>query len=375
VPLKGAAWRREEMPTGLLDGSCHRGRSFKAGFGASGRANDLKLGEEVASRARPPTRAVELVTSWRFVANSSVWSPEYPFINELSSGIFGVRLRLFTVRMRGVASMPVCRHLGCNTPIPRGGTMCPSCGHFTFKAEPLVVGGTSSLVSLNEQIEDATSRYRTGAWDPVWGGSENPGVDKESIYMFAGLPGVGKSTLAFQTLAPILSETLRPALYLGDEQTPRKLARQWTRLALPHPSLILAPRERGEIEYPISEEILALEPCAIVQDSLPGFEGADYAASLDMLSGFREIADKGTPVFVVNHVNSAGEMAGWMQFEHLVDWVGMIEPIGRRDEPWRRFRANKSRLGDTCSMVLEMGERGLRAHESDCKCEICKGER
>jgi|SRR5580693_395470 predicted ATP-dependent serine protease len=261
----------------------------------------------------------------------------------------------------------------CQTFIPKKMNQCPSCGHWQFRGE--AASDDDALIPLSEVDESALeTRYQTGRWDRVWGGSVEPGISRIGVFFVGGYPGSGKSTLSLQTLAPIVEVEERPALYLGNEQGGAEIKKMARRIGMKRFDLVYVPKIRGGITYPLSDGVLSCNPCCIIQDSLPGNEGASLVESASILSGLKDIADTECPVIVVNHVNSEGEMAGWMQLEHLVTGVYMLEPTHRRDDPWRRFRAMKNRMGRTESMILEMGDKGLFAHPDACPCRVCKKE-
>jgi predicted ATP-dependent serine protease len=267
----------------------------------------------------------------------------------------------------------------CGDELSHGKHQCDTCGHFTWHDTP-PQNDDDGLVALSDvDTTNVDTRLQTGAWDYVWGGPKRPGIVRIQTYMTGGYPGSGKTTLAFQTLAPIVEADTdsRPALYLGNEQEGAELVETAHRLGF-HKAAgrILVPKVRGGIEYPLSNRILARNPCCIIQDSLPGNEGTNFIESINILQNLKDVsATYGCPSFIINHVNSEGEMAGLMRFEHVVGGVFMIEPTHGRDKPWRRFRALKNRMGRTASMILEMGDEGLVAHTLNCACRVCEGER
>jgi predicted ATP-dependent serine protease len=265
--------------------------------------------------------------------------------------------------------------------IPEGKHQCRICGHFQFENDALDEDDddNDSLISLSE-VDETTieSRFQTGPWDFVLGGPVNPGIEKTGVYFIGGLPGSGKTTLSLQILASIIRTTEeRPAFYLGNEQE-QKVIKIMAKRMLLHDvySRLLVPRVRGAISYPLSDKLLDLNPICIIQDSLPGNEGISKTESQRMLDGFKTVAETfDCPIFVINHVNSEGEMAGWMALEHFVTGVYMLIPAVSRNRPERRFSALKNRTGRTCSMILEMGDVGLFGHNEKCDCEVCKKER
>jgi predicted ATP-dependent serine protease len=269
--------------------------------------------------------------------------------------------------------MSVCRY--CRTEL-EGKNLCPTCGRTTWDSEPESI--ESPLIALSK-VDDRNIRERfvTGPWDRVWGGRKRPGIVRIATYFLGGYPGSGKSTLAFQTMAPIMAlEPNRPALYLGNEQEAEELKDMARRFGVDsYADRILVPRVRGGVEYPLSDAVLSCNPCCVIQDSLPGNEGVGLEESTAILENLKDVSKAyEAPAIIINHVNSDGDMAGWMALEHLVGGVFMLEPTHRRDDPWRRFRAMKNRMGPTESIILEMGDVGLFAHKLDCQCHVCEAE-
>jgi predicted ATP-dependent serine protease len=264
------------------------------------------------------------------------------------------------------------------------GGQCDSCGLFTWSGPNAQDGG--GLVSLAEVDEEEDGPRILVPAARVWGGPRVPGIERGCVYLISGGPGAGKTTLMLMCLDAILDAPEAPplaprsALYLGNEQEARKLKSTAVRLRVRNFDRILVPEVRGGIEYPLSEEILACDPCVLVQDSLPGVDGADLVSSISLLAGLRDIADTGVIVIVVNHVNSDGDIAGLTAFQHSVDATFMLRSVAfergrvvtKRGSPFRRFEAYKNRTGKEVGATLDMTDEGLREHSANCGCDICQ---
>lgn len=272
----------------------------------------------------------------------------------------------------------------CPNPIPCGGfipkrkSQCPSCGFFFFAQKAAAGAGLVSLADVDEE-EDGPRVVVPGA--RAWGGPRRPGVERGCVYLISGGPGAGKTTLMLMALEAIIAASgNRNALYLGNEQEARKLKTTAVRLGLRNFTRVLVPEVRGGVEYPLSDEVLGCDPCVVVQDSLPGVEGADLASSLSVLSGLRDVADTGVVVIVVNHVNSDGDIAGLTAYQHSVDGTFMLRPVAvdrgrvvtKRGSKVRLFEAYKNRTGAECAVAFDMTDVGLSEHPVGCPCAVCK---
>jgi predicted ATP-dependent serine protease len=270
--------------------------------------------------------------------------------------------------------MPRCTR--CGDRFERRKHQCPSCKQWHFET---AVTRTDGLVPLSKVDEaELGDRVRTGEWDRVWGGRKRPGFRRTCVYLLAGGPGAGKSTLMLQTLDPFLAQYPdQPVLYLGNEQEADELKEHAVRLSLKHFDRILVPEVRGGIEYPLTDDLLDCNPCLIIQDSLPGVDGVDLQESLSICTGLKDVAKAhGCPIVVINHINGDGDIAGLMQLQHAVDATFMLRKAGglMSRSVFRVFEAFKNRTGKEDAMVLEMTDTGLRAHVEDCTCDVCKSE-
>ncbi|MBW2038058.1 MAG: AAA family ATPase [Deltaproteobacteria bacterium] len=197
---------------------------------------------------------------------------------------------------------------------------------------------------------------------------------KGGIYLLAGEPGIGKTTLALQILGDLSRQGVK-VLYIPTEQSMSDIKRVVNRIY---------DLESDEVRSSISENLyidtiddLAMLPwflnhrilppereyygCEIIViDSLQGGGlstgvGEKYKALLDFVD-----TAKGTGIscLFVNHVTKSGEIAGPKALEHAVDCIIYI----RRALRLRPLFVPKNRFGPAMldPLVLIMDEQGLK---------------
>lgn len=191
------------------------------------------------------------------------------------------------------------------------------------------------------------------------------GIVHGQVVLFAGEPGIGKSTLLTQLLGKI------GGLYVAGEETAEQILLRVERLGLD--------RKKFDIlETNVVEEIgSVLERTnnvfkIVVVDSIQMMMSENVTATPGSISQIREstfrlveMAKKsGAAVFIVGHVTKEGEIAGPKMLEHMVDTVLYFE--GERDGELRILRVNKNRFGPTDEVgVFKMEEKGLREISSE----------
>jgi DNA repair protein RadA/Sms len=191
------------------------------------------------------------------------------------------------------------------------------------------------------------------------------GIVRGQVVLFAGEPGIGKSTLLTQLLGKI------GGLYVAGEETAEQIALRVERLGL----------DKGKfdiLETNVVEKIGEIMERAnnvfkvVVVDSIQMMMSENVAATPGSVSQIREstfrlieIAKKtGAAIFIVGHVTKEGEIAGPKMLEHMVDTVLYFE--GERNGELRILRVDKNRFGPTDEVgVFKMEEKGLREISSE----------
>ncbi len=196
-----------------------------------------------------------------------------------------------------------------------------------------------------------------GELDRVLGG----GIVEGSVVLFAGVPGICKSTLLMQLCGKIGDST--KALYVSGEESKAQLKMRADRLGISGSSLYVL--TETSIER-ILAEYDRVKPELMIVDSIQTVTADGVASASGSVTQVRECASMligrakadGASVVIVGHVNKEGGIAGPKVLEHMVDAVIYFE--GDRSLPHRVVRAVKNRFGSTNEIgVFEMTEKGL----------------
>jgi DNA repair protein RadA/Sms len=220
-------------------------------------------------------------------------------------------------------------------------------------------GGASRPVKLVDVEAAAEERRSTGLreLDRVLGGGVVPG----SLVLLGGDPGIGKSTLLLAAVERLAAAG--PVLYVSGEESLRQTKMRADRLGVRSPALHLFAETDADKVLAAAE---ALQPVAVVVDSIQTMYLAELGSAPGTLSQVREVAGRlmahakrsGIPTFLVGHVTKDGSIAGPRVLEHMVDTVLYFE--GERGHPFRILRAHKNRFGSTNEIgVFEMKASGL----------------
>ncbi len=208
---------------------------------------------------------------------------------------------------------------------------------------------------------------------PWLGKAITPGFIRGGVYLVAGEPGIGKTTLAIQVLGDLATQGIK-VLYLTTEQGLGDLKRAVTRIhgagsgQLPKPlrenfffddtieDIDALPRFLARRVLTEGEEYHGIQ--AIVVDSVQGRGLAPTASQkYRALYEFAENAKaQGLVSILIGHVTKKGQIAGPKDLEHNVDCVMYI----RRAFRLRPFFVPKNRFGPAVldPLVLMMDDRG-----------------
>ncbi len=247
---------------------------------------------------------------------------------------------------------------------------CHVCGEWNTLQEqtPLVSvrTGKGRAISLSTQNvqgaikSDKVPRLQTNVTevDVVLGGGFVPG----SISLFAGQPGIGKSTLLLQ-LADAVAHN-HSVLYVSGEESVHQVALRAERLKTSSAKLQLATASSAD---DIARTILSGDYSLVVVDSIQTVS-VDAVASapgtVSQITNSTHILGEAakasnTALVLVGHVTKEGSIAGPKVLEHVVDVVMQLE--GDRYGGFKVLRGVKNRYGSTNETgIFEMHDNGLQ---------------
>ncbi|CAN5647163.1 DNA repair protein RadA [soil metagenome] len=257
----------------------------------------------------------------------------------------------------------------CGESFPSWSGKCFTCGEWNTLEEraPITVSGSASKSaggglspqSVTTAVATDYTRRRTSIndVDAVLGG----GLVAGSVTLFAGQPGIGKSTLLLQ-LANLLAKK-QAVLYVSGEESAHQVGLRAKRLSAGAKSLdivsstsaddIAVTMMSGKYDVVVVDSIQTVSCQAIA--SSPG-SVSQITNSTHILS--HAAKQSNTSLIVVGHVTKEGSIAGPKLLEHLVDVVLQLE--GDRYGGFKMLRAVKNRYGSTNeSAIFEMLDEGM----------------
>lgn len=261
----------------------------------------------------------------------------------------------------------------CQATYPKWSGQCEQCGawntieEFTPKAEMIASRNAPGGVAIDFSTMTDTGqhdgkRIPTGfaEADRVLGGGFFP----DSLTLFVGNPGIGKSTLALQLALNIAkSATERSILIFSGEESVFQVKQRAERLGGIPPNLQIA--ATFVIEDVIAT-IVEHRPAFVIVDSAQTFSSREIPGSPGSMPQIRTITEMlmhasktaGIPILLIGQVTKGGEMAGPQLLAHLVDTVLQFEGDDQHD--LRILRSSKNRFGATSEVgIFAMTEGGL----------------
>ena len=191
------------------------------------------------------------------------------------------------------------------------------------------------------------------------------GIVRGSVTLFAGEPGIGKSTLLTQLIGKI------GGLYVAGEESADQIALRVKRLGLKLENFdVLETNSVEEIEEFIGRvnnlfKIVVVDSIQVL--GLENVAGVIGSVSQIKESAFRliQLAKKtGVAMFIVGHVTKERDIAGPKLLEHMVDTVLYFE--GEKNGDLRILRTTKNRFGPTDEVgIFKMSDVGLSDVGSD----------
>lgn len=219
----------------------------------------------------------------------------------------------------------------------------------------------TSLINLKSASKKVTKHEPTNIaeLDRVLSG----GLVSGSVTLFAGEPGIGKSTLLAQVANSVHQKTKRSVMYISGEESEGQVAMRFSRLSIKpdgimfsntiDTSSIIAAAEKENPALLIIDSIQTM--IASSADSIPGTPTSVRAATAEFIGLAKS---KNIPILLIGQVTKDGTVAGPKTLEHLVDTVITLE--GDEQNAFRLMRVAKHRFGSTDEIgIFEMTEKGM----------------
>lgn len=215
-----------------------------------------------------------------------------------------------------------------------------------------------NLGKLDKTISDKLIIYLStiGEFDRVLG----KGIVHGQVMLFAGEPGIGKSTLLTQLVGKI------GGLYAAGEESAEQIGMRVRRLGLNSSNFdVLATNDVDSITSYLNR--VDKLPKIVVVDSIQVMYTQDLQTGAGSPAQIRECTFRlvevakrlGVTIIIVGHVTKEGDIAGPKLLEHMVDTVLYFE--GEKNGDLRILRAVKNRFGSTDEVgIFKMEEGGLK---------------
>jgi DNA repair protein RadA/Sms len=258
----------------------------------------------------------------------------------------------------------------CDYQSPKWMGQCPECGKWNTMVEEVKEKKSSKKVyakiepiHLNQiktqKIEKRPTKIRE--LDRVLG----EGLVAGQVILFAGEPGIGKSTLLTQLAINISANEKKPVVYGCGEESPSQVGLRVERLAdKKNNNIVFVP------DTDVDQVVNWLEqnppPLLLIVDSIQTLTTQDLSGVAGSVGQVRESAQRlitwakksQVPLLIVGHVTKQGNLAGPKVLEHAVDTVIYFE--GERSHDLRILRTIKNRFGPTDEIgVFQMTGKGL----------------
>ena len=260
----------------------------------------------------------------------------------------------------------ICHNCGAETPKWMG--KCPNCGEWNSLEEKIEknVPQNKQTISFSSdkkptslsdiKVEDTNRiKLRIPEVDRPLGG----GIVSDSVILWGGEPGIGKSTLILQ-ICSAFTKTGKTVLYCSGEESEAQIKIRAERLSVDTERCFVFPESNLET---IIEEAGKLNPDMIVIDSIQTAYLSDNSSGMGSPTQIRDCTaalvkmakESGIAVMIIGHVTKEGNIAGPRILEHMVDVVFYLE--GDRNYQFRVLRTVKNRFGSTSESGLFVMER------------------
>jgi len=257
----------------------------------------------------------------------------------------------------------------CDAIYPAWQGKCTSCGEWNTIVRDEYDGAKLKSVEKYEieqnvkKLEETTEesekiQTNIGNLNEVLNGGILPG----QVILFAGEPGIGKSTL----LTQICIKARKQMLYISGEESLDQIAKRAKRFA------DLKDFENAEFSNDTKlENILALIKSKkfklVIIDSIQTISGEEVSGFPGSMNQIRECANylidyakrHGVALIIIGQITKEGSIAGPKILEHMVDTVLYFEGDEKNDT--RILRVTKNRFGSTNEIAIyKMTQKGLQ---------------
>lgn len=257
----------------------------------------------------------------------------------------------------------------CDAEYPAWQGKCTSCGEWNTIVRNNFDGSKMSTGSLKNadtsfkklgEVVMQVDKKKVGleSINKVLGG----GLVDGQVILFAGEPGIGKSTLLTQLCvnSPI------KILYISGEESVDQIAKRASRLAK------ISQFENAEFSNAVDLESILSQIKSknfdlVIIDSIQTVQSADVSGYPGSMNQIRECANyiteyakkSSVSVIMIGQITKEGSIAGPKILEHMVDTVLYFE--GDRKNDTRILKITKNRFGSTNEIaIFEMLTEGLR---------------
>ncbi|HOX96621.1 MAG TPA: DNA repair protein RadA [Candidatus Woesebacteria bacterium] len=259
----------------------------------------------------------------------------------------------------------------CGNEFAKWAGQCPACHEWNtlVEATPFLKtprGGTKKTsvkpaesFTVKEALtseQGYTFSTGIGEFDRVLG----PGLTRGGVYLLAGQPGIGKSTLLTQLALSVPQDVY----YVCSEENPAQVATRIKRLSKKDTANLHL--LSTSLVDEICETIAKNKNSLVIIDSIQSVYTNQNATTPGSPSQIRDSAslliqtakEHGVPLIIVGHVTKVGDIAGPKMLEHMVDTV--LELSGDRQHLLRLLRTIKNRFGPTDETgIFQMTSLGL----------------
>ena len=259
----------------------------------------------------------------------------------------------------------------CGNEFAKWAGQCPACHEWNtlVEATPFLKtqrGGTkkaSHKPAETFSVKDALTSQKgytistgIGEFDRVLG----PGLTRGGVYLLAGQPGIGKSTLLTQLAISVPQEVF----YVCSEENPAQVATRIKRLSKKEATNVHL--LNTSLVDSVCETIAKNPNSLVIIDSIQSVYTNQNVTTPGSPSQIRDSAslliqtakEHSTPLIIVGHVTKDGNIAGPKMLEHMVDTV--LELNGDRQHLLRLLRTSKNRFGPTDETgIFQMTGSGL----------------